>query len=164
MHAQPQAAGLETRLSHAEHTLAALTPPRGRGKRQITDEAPLVVAIDLVLQEQRVEGVLSVTWEKQVEQHTQDGGRGRGAQSRSQRVVERTRSPITRLARQADTSAQLTHRFGWKAFVTNAGYQRLSVQEAVWCSRNAYRVERVCNRLKSRVHIAPLFVKLGVRV
>ena len=26
------------------------------------------------------------------------------------------------------------------------------------CYRNAYRIERLCNRLKSRVHIAPLFV------
>jgi len=164
MHAQQQTAGLETRLSHAENKLAALTPPRGRGKRQITDEATLVAAIDLVLQEQRVEGLLSVTWEKQVEQHTQYVGRGRGSQSRSQRVVERTRYHITRLARQADKIAQLTHRFGWKAFVTNAGHQRLSLQEAVLCYRNEYRVERVFNRLKSRVHIAPLFVKLNAQI
>jgi transposase len=164
MHAQQQAAGLETRLSHAEDKLAALTPPRGRGKRQITDEATLMAAIDLVLKEQRVEGLLNVTWEKQVEQHTQYVGRGRGSQSRSQRVVEHTRYHITRLARQADTIAQLTHRFGWKAFVTNAGQPRLSLQEAVLCYRNEYRVERVFNRLKSRVHIAPLFVKLNAQI
>src|SRR5437660_1622872 len=148
MHAQQQAAGLETRLSHAEDKLAALTPPRGRGKRQITDEATLMAAIDLVLTEQRVEGLLTVTWEKQFEQHSQDVGRGRGSQSRSERVVEHTRYHITRLTRQADTIAQLTHRFGWKAFVTNAGHQRLSLQEAVLCYRNEYRVERVFNRLK----------------
>src|SRR5207249_8876723 len=34
MHAKQQAAGLETRLAHAEKHLAALTPPSGRGKRQ----------------------------------------------------------------------------------------------------------------------------------
>jgi transposase len=100
-----------------------------------------------------------VTREKQVDRPTQDVGRGRGSQSRSQRVVERTRYPITRLARQADTIAPLTHRFGWKALVTNAVHKRLSLPEAVLCSRNAYRVERVGNRLKSRGHIAPLFVK-----
>jgi len=54
--------------------------------------------------------------------------------------------------------AALTQRFGWKAVVTNAVPTRLSLQEAVLCSRNAYRVERIFNRLKSRVHIAPLFV------
>src|SRR5262245_21547192 len=47
MHADQQAAGLEKRLSHAETKLAALTPPRGRGKRQITDEATLVAAIEI---------------------------------------------------------------------------------------------------------------------
>src|SRR5260221_1382435 len=39
MHADQQAAGLEKRLCHAETTLAALTPPRGRGKRQTTAQA-----------------------------------------------------------------------------------------------------------------------------
>jgi transposase len=66
MHAHQQAAGLEKRLHHAETHLMALTPPRGRGKRQITDEATLLEAIDLVLKEHRVEGLLSVAWEKQV--------------------------------------------------------------------------------------------------
>jgi hypothetical protein len=50
------------------------------------------------------------------------------------------------------------------AFGTNAGHQRLSLQEAVLCYRNEYRVERVFNRLKSRVHIAPLFVKLNAQI
>ena len=31
--------------------------------------------------------------------------------------------------------------------------------DAVLCYRNEYRIERIFNRLKSRVHIAPLFVK-----
>jgi len=69
-HADHQAAGLEKRLGHAETTLAALTPPRGRGKRHITDEAPRVEAIALVLQEPRVDGLLSVTWAPQGEQTT----------------------------------------------------------------------------------------------
>jgi transposase len=164
MHATHQAAGLEKRLRHAETKLAALTPPRGRGKRQITDEATLVEAIALVLKEYRVAGLLSVTWEKQVEQTTQDVGRGRGSVRREKRVIQKTRYHITHLARQADTIAALSQRFGWKAFVTNAGQQRLSLQEAVVCSRNEYRVERLFNRLKSRVHIAPLFVKRNEQI
>src|SRR4249920_1551033 len=70
-HAAQQAAGLATRLRQAEQTLAALTPPRGRGKRQITDEVALLEAIDKVLKEHRVSGLLSVAWEKQIEQTTQ---------------------------------------------------------------------------------------------
>jgi transposase len=159
MPAQQQAAGLETRLGYAEKKLAALTPPRGRGKRQITDEATLVEAIDTVLKDHRVHGLLSVAWEKQSERKTQYVGRGRGSLSREKRVIETVRYHITRIARQGDHIAALTQRFGWKAFVTNAAPTRLSLQEAVLCYRNEYRVERIFNRLKSRVHIAPLFVK-----
>ena len=164
MHAHQQAAGLETRLHHAETHLMALTPPRGRGKRQITDEATLVEAIDLVLKEHRVAGLLSVAWEKQVEQTTQYVGRGRGSCSREKRVIQKIRYQITHITRQADTVTALRQRLGWKAFVTNAGPKRLSLQDAVLDYRNEYRVERIFNRLKSRVHIAPLFVKLNEQI
>jgi transposase len=60
--------------------------------------------------------------------------------------------------------ADLCQRFGWKAFVTNAGQKRLSVQDAVLGYRHDYRVERIFNRLKSRVHSAPLFVKLDEQI
>ena len=164
IHADQQATGLEKRLRHAETQLTALTPPRGRGKRQITDEATLVEAIALVLKEHRVTGLLSVTWEKQVEQTTQDVGRGRGAPSREKRVIQKSRYSITHIAREADTIAALRQRCGWKACVTNAGQKRVSLHEAVLCSRNEYRVERLFNRLKSRMHIAPLFVKLNEHI
>jgi transposase len=164
LHATQQAAGLDKRLRHAETALAALTPLRGRGKRQITEEATLVEAIALVLKTQRVEGLLSVAWEKQVERYTRYLGRGRGSASRQQRVIEQTRYHITRIARQEDTIAGLRQRCGWKAFVTNARPQRLSLEDAVLCYRNEYRVERVFNRLKSRLHIAPLFVKLNDQI
>jgi transposase len=164
LHAHHQVSGLDKRLRHAETALAALTPPRGRGKRQITDAAALVKAIDLVLKAQRVEGLLSVAWEQQVERHTRYLGRGRGSARRQQRVIEQTRSHITCIARQEDNIAGLRQRCGWKAFVTNARPQRLSLEDAVLCYRNEYRVERVFNRLKSRLHIAPLFVKLNDQI
>jgi len=164
IHANQQAVGLETRLAHAEKKLATLTPPRGRGKRQITDEATLVEAISTVLKEHRVEGLLSLQWEKQTERTTQYVGRGRGAASRQKRVIETLRSQVTRIDRQEDKIAALTARFGWKAFVTNTTQERLSLKDAVLCSRNEYRIERIFNRLKSRVHIAPLFVKLNGQI
>ena len=164
LHATQQAAGLDKRLRHAETALAALTPPRGRGKRQITDEVTLVEAIDLVLKAHRVEGLLSVAWEKQVERHTRYLGRGRGSANRPQRVVEQTRYHITRIAREDNKIAGLRQRCGWKAFVTNARPKRLSLEDAVLCYRNEYRVERVFNRLKSCLHIAPLFVKLNDQI
>ena len=79
-------------------------------------------------------------------------------------MIQKTRDHMTHIARQADTIAALSQRFGWKAFGTNAGQKRLSVQEAVLCYRNEYRVERLFHRLKSRVHIAPLCVKLNEHI
>jgi transposase len=164
MHATQQAAGLETRLCHAETQLTALTPPRGRGKRPSTDAATLVEAIARVLTAHRVDGWLSVTWEKPVEQTTHYVGRGRGSVNREKRVIEKTRSHITHITRQEAAIAAHRPRFGWQAFVTNAGHTRLSLQEAVLGYRHAYRVERLFNRLKSRVHIAPLFVKRNEQI
>jgi len=86
-------------------------------------------------------------------------GRSRGSATRAQRVIEHIRYHITHITRQDGPIAALIARFGWKAFVTNATPQRLSLAEAVLCYRNEYRVERIFHRLKSRVHIAPLFVK-----
>jgi transposase len=164
MHADQQAAGLEKRLRQAETKLAPLTPLRGRGQRHITAEATFMEAMALVLKAHRVDGLLHVAWEKQVEQTTQYVGRGRGAVHREKRVIEKTRSHITQVARQADRLAALRRRLGWKALVTKAGPTRLSWQEAVLCYRHEYRVERIFHRLKSRVHIAPLFVKLNEQI
>jgi hypothetical protein len=115
-----------------------------------------MAAMDLGRTEPRVEGWRHVTGAPQGEQPPQDVGRGRGSPRPSQRVVAHTRSPLTRLARQAETSAQRPHRFGWTAFVTKAGQPRLSWQEAVVGSRTASRVARVGHRLKSRGPRAPL--------
>ena len=102
-----------------------------------------------------------MTWEKQVEQTTPYIGRGRGSVHREKRVLEKTRYHIPHIVRQVATIAALQQRFGWKAFVTNAPPTQLSLQAAVLCYRHEYRVERIFHRLKSRVHIAPLFVKLN---
>ena len=154
MHAAQQSAGLEKRLATAATKLAALTPARGRGKRQMTDEGTLVEAIDNVLKEQRVEGLLRIAWEQQSERHTHYVGRGRGSATREQRVSERIRYHITRITRQDGPIAAVTGRFGWKAFVTNAAARAAVVDRGGLCYRNEYAVERIFNRLKS-VCISP---------
>jgi transposase len=163
-HAARQVAGLASRLEHAEAKLTALTPPRGRGKRQITDQATLLEAIASVLKAHRVEGLLDVQWEKQSERQTQYVGRGRGSANRDKRVIKKTRYQITRIVRHEEAIAALNGQFGWKAFATNAEPERLSLKDAVLCYRNEYRVERIFNRLKSRVHIAPMFVTLNDQI
>jgi transposase len=133
LHAAPQTAGLETRLAPAAQQLAALTPVRGRGKRQMRDEVRCVEAMDNVLKEQRVEGVLRIHWEQQIERRTHYVGRGRGAATRAQRVIEHRRYHLTHSTRHDGPMAALMAGLGGQALVTNATPEQLSLAAAVWC-------------------------------
>jgi transposase len=157
-HGEQQATGLDKRLAQAETKIRALTPARGRGKRQITEETELLKAIAQVLKAKRVEGLVEIAYVKQTERRTQYVGRGRGSAARDTRVIEKVRYQITEITRHEDRIDDLKAHFGWKAFVTNATVTRLSLADAVLCYRHEYRVERIFNRLKSRLHIAPMFV------
>jgi transposase len=79
-------------------------------------------------------------------------------------VLEKVRYHITQVTPHDAQLADLKAHFGWKAFVTNATAQRLPLREAVLCSRHEYRIERIFNRLKSRLRIEPLFVKLNEQI
>ena len=157
-HGERQAKGLDKRLAQAETKICALTPARGRGKRQITEEAELVKAIGKVLKAHRVEDFIQADYVKETACSTQYVGRGRGSAEREKRVIEKVRYQITKVTRDDERIADFKARCGWKAFVTNATVARLSLADAVLCYRHEYRVERIFNRLKSRLHIAPMFV------
>jgi len=118
-YAKAQQHGLEQRLATATAKLKCLTPPRGRGKRQIKDEAQLRQHAQAILHAHRVEGLLSYTFERQVEQRTQFVGRGRGAANRLQRIVEQVRYQITAVIRHAADITALKETFGWRAYATD---------------------------------------------
>lgn len=158
-HAERQVVGLDKRVANALKEIDALTPDRGRGKRQITEEDKLLETIKKVLKEHRVEDLLIIDYEKQIDKKTQYVGRGRGSADRIKRVVEKVRYQITRILRDENKIGEVKKRFGWKAFVTNATQNKLSLQNAILCYRNEYRIERIFNRLKSQLNIGPLFVK-----
>ena len=157
-HAQQQSQGLEQRLTNAQKEIEALTPEIGRGRRQITDEETLVAAIAAILKKHRVEGLLNVEYERQCTTETRYIGRGRGSANREQETVEKVRYQITAVTRNEAAINTIHQRFGWKAFVTNATKDVLSLQNAILCYRNEYRIENMFHRLKSRLNIAPLFV------
>ncbi len=60
---QQQLRGLEQRLQRATEKLMALTPPVGRGKRQIREEARLHTQAQSILKQHRVEGLLSYAYQ-----------------------------------------------------------------------------------------------------
>ena len=163
-HAEQQIKGLEKRLTTAMEKIRVLTPEKGRGKRQITDEKQLLEAIEKRLKEQRVMGLLTVEYEKQTEREIRYVGKGRGSKNRKQQVIKKVRYSILNVIRKEEEIANAKERFGWKAFVTNAAKARLSLSEAVLSYRHEYRVERIFNRLKNRLNIAPVFVKRNEQI
>jgi transposase len=159
-HAEAMKRGLEQRLTNATAKLAALTPPRGRGRRQIEEEQVLIEKADAILKHHRVEGLLSYTFERQVEQQIKYVGRGRGGKDRPQEVVEHVRYQITAIVRDDEAIDALQETFGWRAYVTDLPAERLSLAEAILMYREEWRIEHGFHRLKSApLSIAPLFVK-----
>jgi len=159
-HAGALERGLERRLATATAKLEALTPPRGRGKRQIKEEQVLIEKADAILKQHRVEGLLSYTFERQVEQQVKYVGPGRSAKNRPQQVVERVRYQITSVVRDEEAIAALQQTFGWRAYATDVSIEQLSLCEAILTYREEWQVEHGFHRLKSApLSIAPLFVK-----
>jgi transposase len=159
-YAKAQARGLEQRLATATTKLNALTPPRGRGKRQIKDEAQLMQAAQVILQAHRVEGLLSYTFERQEERHIQFVGRGRGAANRPQRIIEQVRYQITSVIRHEADLTALKDTFGWRAYATDVPAEQLTLEEAVLTYRDEWLIERGFHRLKGApLSLNPLFVK-----
>jgi transposase len=159
-YAKAQERGLEQRLATATTKLNTLTPPRGRGKRQIKDEAQLMQAAQVILQAHRVEGLLSYTFERQEERHIQFVGRGRGAANRPQRIVEQVRYQITSVIRHETDIMALKETFGWRAYATDVPAEQLTLEEAVLTYRDEWLIERGFHRLKGApLSLNPLFVK-----
>ena len=158
-HEQQQKKGLETRLRKAEEKLLSLTPARGRGKRQIKEKSDLVEKAESILKRYAVRELLDYTYKREMEKKTKYVGRGRGGPNREKRVEKKIRYQITNVIRNEEKIAEKKRRCGWKAFVTDVSRERLGFVDIVKTYRKQYRVERIFNRLKSRLNIAPLFVK-----
>jgi transposase len=159
-YAQRLQRGLDQRLSQATAELLALTPARGRGKRQIEGEAELVQQAQAILTAHRVEGLLTYQFERQEQRQTRFIGRGRGRADRPTREIIRVRYQITAVTPQAEAIATVTRRFGWRVYATNAPLAELTLAEAVWAYRAEWLVERGFHRLKGApLSLDPLFVQ-----
>ena len=151
---------LQQRLATASAKLTALTPARGPGKRQISDEVTLVAAANAILQRYGVEGLLTYSFERQVEQQVKFVGRGRGGADRPRQVIERVRYQLSAVQRAEPALAALQQTFGWRAYVTDVPAEHLSLSDAVLTYRAEWQIERGFHRLKGApLSLSPLFVK-----
>jgi len=158
-YANAQNRGLEKRLANAMEKLYALTPPRGPGKRLITEESALKAAIAKIQKHYKVEGLLNCKYVKETERLVKYIGKGRGSADRPKKITERIRYQIAEVKRRGYRVRREKERHGWKVFVTDVSPKRLSFGDVVKCYRKGYRVEKIFNRLKSRLNVAPYYVK-----
>jgi transposase len=152
--------GLEKRLDRATAELLALTPAPARGKRQIRDESELVAAAEAILKGRNVVDLLTYTFERQEKRQTRYVGRGRGNPNRPTREMVEVRYQITAVIRQEDAIAALRKTMGWRAYVTNAPAEELTLEQALLVYRDEWLIERGFHRLKGApLSLDPMFVK-----
>jgi transposase len=146
------------RLGKAQATLEALNE-RKQGKQHYTEREALRQAAEEVLRQQRVEGLLSLSFtelaqERQVRQYGE-----RPAEMRIEREVSLT------VSRNEPAIQQAIAHLGWRVYATNAAQEDLPRAKAVLAYRNEYLVERGFARLKGRsLSLTPMFLKDDQRV
>lgn len=147
-------AGLPKRLDKAEAALVALTPPRQRGKKQFSQEAKLLSAIERIEKQYRVQGFFDYDYTEEVSEHQVRAYKDKPAhterQVRYQLTVSRTQSAIE----EAEWEA------GWRIYATNEVQERLSLCQAVAVYRDQIIEENVFRRLHGKMlSITPLYVQ-----
>jgi transposase len=157
--AHSQAEALDRRLKKAEAALRGLAPAPGPGRTQFTTGWELEQAVKTLLAEQKVEGLLTVTWEREETSRTRYVGAGRGGPNRPKKTEWSVRYQITSVTRDESAIERLVARMGWQVQLTNALASRLSLEDSVLGYRAGTCVERAFHQLKDQpLGIRPLFV------
>jgi transposase len=145
---------LQRRLEHAEKALNALTPARGRGKRQIADEASLLAAIQRIEAQYRVPGLFEYAYHKEV---TEKQIRAYGDQPARTECQVRFQLTVTH---NEQAIAKAEFRAGWRIYVTNAPVGQLTLTQAVLAYRDQYIEENIFRRLQGKMlSITPVYVQ-----
>ncbi len=141
---QQQRRGLEQRLQRATEKLMTLTPPVGRGKRQIREESLLHQKAQSILKQHRLEGLLSYCYQYYPPSQKRQKGRYQ----------------ITDVERNSSEIESASQTFGWRVYVTNAPTSGLSFEDAVLTYRDEWIAERGFHRFKGKpLSITPFFVQ-----
>jgi transposase len=145
---------LHRRLDRAEKALKALTPSRGRGKRQIKDEASLLAAIQRIEEKYRVQDLFEYDYQQEVTERQLRAYGGKPA--RTERKV-RFQLTVTRNER---AIAEAEFRAGWRIYATNAPAGQLALTQAVLAYRDQYIEENIFRRLQGKIlSITPVYVQ-----
>ena len=119
-HAQRQEKRLEQKLTQAQEALWKLTPPPGRGRHQYRIAADLQTAVDQVLEQYGVTGLLQVRWECEEKLVTRYVGPGRPGPNRPRKTERQVRYVITSVKRDEPAIAGQRRRMGWQVQIGRA--------------------------------------------
>lgn len=145
---------LHRRLDKAEQALRDLTPPRGRGKRQISSEVELLTAIQRIEEKYRVQGFFTYDYHREVSER-----QIRAYGDRPARTERRVRYQLT-VTRDAEAIAEAEFKTGWHIYATNAPAEQLTLTEAVLAYRDQYLEENIFRRLQGKIlSITPVYVQ-----
>jgi transposase len=145
--------GLRQRLNKAQAALEALTPPPGRGRRQFTETTPLREAVQVILTQYQVEGLLIVDLQRQTQQRSIRAYGDRPAR------IEKCHRYVVHVQRDTPAIECLERTLGWRVYATNTLRRALTLTQAVQAYRDEYLVERNFARLKGRpLSLTPLWL------
>jgi transposase len=144
---------LQERLQQAQQALQELTARR-QGKARLTERSAVEEAIKGTLTRFRVEGLLCVEIQEQVQERPVRAYRGHLS------GVRRQISFTVSSEREEKAISNAMSQLGWRVYATNHLREHLPLEQAVEAYRDEYLVERNFSRLKGRpLGLSPLYVQ-----
>src|SRR5260221_8642615 len=155
--AQAATAGLQARLAKAQAEVGHLNEHK-QGKKRYDDVALLQQAAQAILKEHRVDGLLQVTIEEQVEERWVRAYGNRSAGVRVERALS------VRAEVDAPAVEEAIRWLGWRGYAPNQPQEGLPLEQTVLADREKYLVERGFGRLKGKpLSLSPMYVQRDQR-
>jgi transposase len=159
-HAQRQEERLERKLAQAQEALWKLTPTPGKGKRQYRIETDLQTAVNQVLEQYGVTGLLQVHWECEEQLVTRYVGPGRPGPNRPKRTERQIRYVIIKVERDETAITRQRRRMGWQVRVTSLPGAKTDIAQCEEYYRRGWCLEHGFHLLKDKpLGIRPLYVR-----
>lgn len=147
-------------LDKAIEEIKKLTPPSGRGRRQIREQAVLEQKIEAICQKRKIpRSLLHIEFEKEVTVIEKNTRRGRATADSPKKQIQKVRFQIQEVRIDEVALEQHICSLGWIVYVTQVPKKYMNLTQAVTTYRNNNDVELQFRRLKNEpLNIRPLLV------
>ena len=148
---------LQARLAKAQVALGEMNEHK-QGKKRYHDVASLQQAVRTILKQHRVEDLLTVMIEEQVEERWVRAYGNHPAGGRVERILS------VRWEVNASAVEEAIRWLGWRVYATNQPKELLPLEQAILAYREEYLVERGFGRLKGKpLSLSPMYVQSDQR-